>query len=70
MQTSVKTVACPECGEIIMLAAEEVELSSLLVCENCYSTLEITAEDPIQVVVVDVDPDELDEEDFDDDEDE
>jgi len=68
MQTSVKTVACPECGEIIMLAAEEVELSALLVCENCYSTLKITAEDPIKVVVVD--PDELDEEGFDDDEDE
>lgn len=69
MEMSMKPVTCPECGEITMLAAEDVELSALLVCENCYSTLEITAEDPIEVVVVDVDPDDFDEDDFEDDED-
>ncbi|MBU1050816.1 hypothetical protein KKG90_12445 [Candidatus Bipolaricaulota bacterium] len=65
-----KTIVCPECGEIITVAADEAELSSRLVCENCYSILEITSEDPIEVTVIDVDPDELDEDDFDEDEDE
>ncbi len=66
-----KTVVCPECGEIILVAAEDAELSTRLVCENCFSILEITSEDPIEVAIVDVDPDELDEDDFDeDDEDE
>ena len=62
-----KTVVCPECGEVILVAAEEAELATRLVCENCYSTLEIVSEDPIEVTIVDVDPDELDDDDFDED---
>ncbi len=64
-----KTIVCPECGEIITVAADEAELSSRLVCENCYSILEITSEDPIEVIVIDVDPDDLDDDDFDEDDD-
>ena len=66
MHTLVKTVTCPECGEILTLTPDEVEIASLLVCENCYTALEITSEDPVEVTVVDVDPEELD--DFDEDE--
>ena len=68
MRTIVKTIECPECGEPITLAADEVEVSALLVCENCYTTLEITAEDPTEVVAVDIDPDEFEDEDEDEDE--
>ena len=68
MRSIVERLECPECGEAITLATDEIELGMLLVCDNCYTTLEITAEDPIEVAVIDVDPDELDEEDFEDDE--
>lgn len=68
MRTIMQTIECPECGESITLVADEVEVSALLVCENCYSTLEITEEDPIVVSVIDVDPDDLDEHDYDEDE--
>lgn len=62
-----KTIVCPECGEVILVSADEAEVSARLVCENCYSTLEIVSENPIEVTIVDIDPDELDEDDFDED---
>lgn len=65
-----KTVVCPECGDIITVSPDEIELFSRIVCEGCYSTLEIIEEDPLEVAVVEVDPDEFDDDDdFDEDED-
>ena len=63
-----KTIVCPECGEVILVNPDEVDLSTRLVCESCYASLEVTAENPIEVAVVEVDPDEFDEDDEDDDE--
>jgi len=57
------TVICPECGEVIAVNPDEVELASRLVCEGCYSTLEVVAEDPIEIAVVEIDPDELEDDD-------
>lgn len=65
-----KTIVCPECGEIITVNPDETELFSRLVCISCYSTLEIIEEAPIAVSVVDIDPDEFDEDEYDADEDE
>jgi DNA-directed RNA polymerase subunit M/transcription elongation factor TFIIS len=65
-----KTIACPECGELLTINPDEVELFTRLVCEGCYTTLEITSDDPIELAVVEVDPDELDDDDYDEDEDE
>jgi len=65
-----KTVVCPECGGIILVAEDNAEVSSRLVCESCFATLEITAEDPIEVIVVDIDVDELDDDDYDDEDEE
>ena len=60
-----KTIVCPECGEIITVDPDETELFSRLVCVSCYSTLEIIEEAPIAVSVVEIDPDEFDEAEYD-----
>jgi hypothetical protein len=66
-----KTIVCPECGELISVNPDEVELFTRLICEGCFSPLEVTSEDPIEVAVVEVDPDEFDDEDdYEEDEDE
>ena len=65
-----KTVVCPECGDIITVSPDEIELFSRIVCEGCYSTLEIIEEDPLEVAIVEIDPDDLDDEDYEEDEDE
>lgn len=70
MEESMKTVVCPECGEVITVNPDELELFSRIVCEACYSTLEVIEEDPLEVAVVEIDPDEFDDEDYDEDEDE
>ena len=62
-----KSIVCPECGEIITVNPDELEMFSRIVCEGCYSTLEVIGEDPIEVAVVEIDPDDFDDDDdFDD----
>jgi Zn finger protein HypA/HybF involved in hydrogenase expression len=70
MEEAMKTVVCPECGELVTVNPDEIELFSRIVCEGCYSTLEIIEEDPLEVAVVEIDPDEFDDDDYEEDEDE
>ena len=65
-----KTIVCPECGEIIPVNPDEVELFSQIVCEGCFSTLEIIEENPFVAAVVESESDEIDDDDYDEDEDE
>ena len=64
---------CPECGEGITLAPEEVLLYSTVVCDECGAVLEIVSEDPPTASVVeppieeDTFDEDFDEDDFDDD---
>jgi len=62
-------VVCPECGEEIVLAPEEVLLYSTLHCEECGAMLEIVSEDPVAVATVATTLDEEEYEEFDEDED-
>ena len=65
-----KTLVCPECREIITVNPDETEQFFRLVCEGCFSTLEIVEVDPIEAIVVESDPDEFDDDDIDEDNDE
>lgn len=57
------TIVCPECGERIIINPDELEIFSRIVCEGCYATLAVIAEDPVEVATVEIDPDESDEDD-------
>lgn len=63
MEETMKTLVCPECGEPITINPDELEVSSRIVCESCYSTLEVIDDDPIEVAVVEIDPEEFDDDD-------
>ena len=56
---------CPECGAEIELRPDEVEVHARVLCEACYSTLEIVSENPLETLVIE--EDDFDDDDFDED---
>lgn len=48
------TISCPVCGEDIRLASD-IELDSHIDCPECGALLEVANDEPLEVVVVDID---------------
>ena len=63
MEKSRRMIVCPECGESIAVNPDELELYARIVCEACYSTLEVIDDEPIEVALVEIDPDDFDDDD-------
>jgi|GEM_PF-1519347 len=63
MEVRSQQLNCPECGERIIIPEAELELNVGVICEACYTPLQVVELDPVVLQVLDVDLDDLDDDD-------